>query len=144
MLENEEDMALMNLTKLHESPALYDPPLKPEILEAHEQFELLFEAYLQDVNSLNTELEIIHGNLTTVQELLLLRLDTARNQLLTATTIFSLVSMCAAIGSFVGSIFGTYALVFLVLYSLLSRAHIHLSRFLVPFPPFACRNEPHE
>lgn len=40
-------MAMMNLTRMYQSPEDYVPPLSAEVLEDHEEMELLLEAYLQ-------------------------------------------------------------------------------------------------
>lgn len=40
-------MAMMNLTRMFQSPEDYVPPLSTEVLEDHEEMELLLEAYLQ-------------------------------------------------------------------------------------------------
>lgn len=38
---------MMNLTRMYQSPEDYMPPLSTEVLEDHEEMELLLEAYLQ-------------------------------------------------------------------------------------------------
>lgn len=47
MLEDDTDLAMMNLTRMYQSPEDYLPPLSTEVLEDHEEMELLLEAYLQ-------------------------------------------------------------------------------------------------
>lgn len=47
MLEDDTDLAMMNLTRMLQSPEDYLPPLSTEVLEDHEEMELLLEAYLQ-------------------------------------------------------------------------------------------------
>lgn len=56
LLENDEDLALMNLTRLKEKPSLYNIPLDPALLASHEEIEILLESYLTDYNSLETKL----------------------------------------------------------------------------------------
>lgn len=43
---------MMNLTRMYQSPEDYLPPLSAEVLEDHEEMELLLEAYLQVGDSL--------------------------------------------------------------------------------------------
>lgn len=47
VLEDDTDLAMMNLTRMCQSPEDYLPPLAQEVLEDHEEMELLLEAYLQ-------------------------------------------------------------------------------------------------
>ncbi len=48
VLGSNEDMALMNLSILGVKPWLYDPPLQPEILDAHEEVWHDFHTYILD------------------------------------------------------------------------------------------------
>ena len=93
LLENEEDMALLNLSLLSDDPSLYDLPLRPEILDAHAEVELIVESYLNNLNEIITSLEVLAFEIASTQSLLSLRLDTARNKLLYYTTFFTLLSM---------------------------------------------------
>jgi hypothetical protein len=52
LIEDDEGLALMNLTILKSSPKLYQSPLQPDIMVAHEEVEELLEAYLMDFNSI--------------------------------------------------------------------------------------------
>jgi len=47
VLEDDTDLAMMNLTRMYQSPEDYLPPLSAEVLEDHEEMELLLEAFLQ-------------------------------------------------------------------------------------------------
>lgn len=53
VLEDDTDLAMMNLTRMYQNPEDYVQPLCAEVLEDHEEMELLLEAYLQvgDANS---------------------------------------------------------------------------------------------
>ena len=106
VLDEDEDMALMNLSRQQAEPHLFHPVVLNEALEDHEDFELLYEACLQSVNTLSTNLELAQHQITNAEEFNMMKLDTARNRLLTAEIIFSLVSMCASLGSLVASLFG--------------------------------------
>ena len=52
VLDDDEGIALMNLSLLAERPELYGYPLSQEILSRHEEMEELLESYLMDYNSL--------------------------------------------------------------------------------------------
>ena len=81
-------------------------PLSNEILSSHEEMELLLESYLMDYNYLESKLEYLKNQIVSSEALVLLRLDTSRNQLLIAETILSVITCCLAFGSFVGAIYG--------------------------------------
>lgn len=106
LLEEDEELALMNLTRLKEKPSLYNIPLDPNLLATHEEIEILLESYLTDYNSLETKLVYLKTQMQNAEELASLRLDTSRNQLLIADNIISVVSCALAFGSFIGAIFG--------------------------------------
>ena len=106
LLENDEDLALMNLTKLKDKPSLYNIPLDSKLLASHEEIEILLESYLTDYNSLETKLVYLRTQMQNAEELVMLRLDTSRNQLLIVDNVISVVTAALAFGSFIGSIFG--------------------------------------
>ena len=106
LLENDEDLALMNLTKLKDKPSLYNIPLDAKLLASHEEIEILLESYLTDYNSLETKLVYLRTQMQNAEELVMLRLDTSRNQLLIVDNVISVVTAALAFGSFIGSIFG--------------------------------------
>ena len=84
VLDEDEDMALMNLTRQRTEPQLFQPMLMKEALEDHEDFELLYEACLQSVNTLATNLEVCQQEIANAEDFNMMKLDTARNRLLTA------------------------------------------------------------
>ena len=106
VLEDDGDLALLNLSVLKPKPHLYDLPLSQEIICYHEEMEIIFESYIMDYNSLQSKLEYLKSQMQSAEELVMLRLDTSRNQLLIADTVISVVAMCLAMGSFVGSVYG--------------------------------------
>jgi len=106
LLENDEDLALMNLSRLKDRPSLYSIPLDPTLLASHEEIEILLESYLTDYNSLETKLVYLKTQMQNAEELVMLRLDTSRNQLLIADNVISIVSCSLGFGSFIGAIFG--------------------------------------
>lgn len=52
VIDDDEGMALMNLTRLNDNPLLYRYPLSSEILGTHEEIEEMLESYLMDYTSL--------------------------------------------------------------------------------------------
>lgn len=105
LLEDDETMAFMNLSKLRQFPSYYtcdDAAFKA----THQEIEVLLESYLADYNSLAMKMSLLQQSLQSAEELWSLRLDTSRNQLLVADTILSVVAICFSIGSFVGSLLG--------------------------------------
>lgn len=103
---DDEELAMMDLGKLKQMPKLYESPLKPAILASHEDMEAMLESYLVDFNTLQTKLEYIRSQIQSAEELVNLRLNTSRNQLLVVDTIVSICTMGFALGSFVFGMFG--------------------------------------
>lgn len=107
VLDESEDMALMNLSRLLTHPDRFIQPVSENILnEESDEPELILEAHLQHAFSLTNSLDLVKGEIETTQELINQRLDGVRNRLLLANMIISIGSFCVAIGSFIGSIFG--------------------------------------
>ncbi len=106
VVEDDEAMALMNLSLILTKPRLYKYPLEDEILGTHEEVEELIENYLNDYHSLEGKLEYLKAQMQSAEELVSLRLDTARNQLLVANTAFAVLSCSIALGAFITGIFG--------------------------------------
>lgn len=107
LIETVEDLALMHLTRLKSNPSLYNYPLSPEILDIHEEIEILLEPYVLDFSSLEVKLQFLKTQLTNAEELVLLRLDTSRNRLLIADTTIAVISCTIGIGSYFGQMLGT-------------------------------------
>ncbi|KAL3793332.1 hypothetical protein HJC23_003842 [Cyclotella cryptica] len=107
MLDEDEDMALMNLSRLLTHPERFVQPVSQEILqEESDEPELILEAYLQQALSVVNELELLKAQIMTTQEQISMTLDAMRNKLLYINTLLSLASLCVATGSFIGSLFG--------------------------------------
>ncbi|CAM9510961.1 unnamed protein product [Ectocarpus fasciculatus] len=106
VLEDDTDLAMMNLTRMFQSPEDYLPPLSTEVLEDHEEMELLLEAYLQDINSIYNVLELLLNRARSTEALVMVKLDIARNRILTAGLVFSMASTCLTVGALVSGIFG--------------------------------------
>ena len=107
ILDEEEDMALMNLSRIITNPERFIQPVPQEVLnEESDEPELLLEAHLQHALSEVNALELLKGNISNTEELVTLRMDTIRNRLLYINTVVSVISLCVATASLVGSIFG--------------------------------------
>jgi len=107
ILDDDEDMALMNLSRLLSHPERFIKPVDPAILdEEADEPELILEAHLQIALTLSNELELIEGQVNTASELIDQQLDSVRNRILFANMIISVFSLCVATASLVGSLFG--------------------------------------
>ena len=107
VLDEDEDMALMNLSRLLAHPERFVLPVSQDILnEESDEPELILEAYLQQAFSASNSLELLNGKIETTEELVEMKLDTIRNRLLFVNTVLTLLLLFVAAGSMVGSIFG--------------------------------------
>jgi len=107
VLDEDEDMALMNLSRLLTHPERFVRPVSQDILnEESDEPELILEAYLQQAFSASNSLELLNGKIETTEELVEMKLDTIRNRLLFVNTVLTLIMLFVAVGSMVGSIFG--------------------------------------
>ena len=107
VLDDDEDMTLMNLSRLLTHPERFLQPVPEEILhEESDEPELILEVYLQQALSIVNELDLLKGQIVTTEEQISMQLDAIRNRLLFINTLLSVASLCVSIGSFVGSIFG--------------------------------------
>ena len=105
-LDEDEDMCMMRLSLLRERPTIFDPPISAELLTQHEDVELLLESYLQDAEAVQTRLELLRLSIDNAEDLFTMKLDIARNRLITADTIFTLLGMVAASCALVAGLFG--------------------------------------
>jgi Mg2+ and Co2+ transporter CorA len=107
VLDETQDMALMNLSRLLTHPERFIQPVPEEILnEESDEPELILEAHLQHAFSLTNSLDLMRGEIQTTHELMNQRLDAVRNRLLLANMLISIGSLCVAAASYIGSMFG--------------------------------------
>jgi magnesium transporter len=107
LLDDDEDLALMNLSRLITHPERFIQPVPDEILhEESDEPELILEAYLQQSNSNTNVLELLRQQVTTTEELMTMKSDAVRNRLLYINTVVSLLTLAVGTGAFIGSIFG--------------------------------------
>ncbi|KAJ1453201.1 hypothetical protein M885DRAFT_485925 [Pelagophyceae sp. CCMP2097] len=105
-LDDDEDMCMMQLTLMRNSPEMFEHPLDPEFVMQHEDVELLLESYLQAAQAVQTRLELLRLSIDNAEDLFTMKLDIARNRLITADTIFTLFGMIMATGALVTGFFG--------------------------------------
>jgi hypothetical protein len=107
ILDRDEDMALMNLSRLITHPDRFVKPVEVAVLnEELDEPQLMLEAHLQVGLTLENALNLLQGQLSTSTELLGQKLTAISNRILFANMVISVISLCVAMGSFVGSIFG--------------------------------------
>jgi len=107
ILDEDEDMALMNLMRIVTHPERFIQPVSQEILnEESDEPELILEAYMQQALSEVNALELLRGNIMNTEELVSLKMDTIRNRLLYLNTMVSVFSLCISTASLIGSLFG--------------------------------------
>lgn len=107
ILDDEEDMALMNLSRLISNPERFIQPVSQDVLnEESDEPELILEVYLQQALSEVNALVLLKGNILNTEELVSLQMDTIRNRLLYINTVVSAVSLSVTCASLVGSFLG--------------------------------------
>lgn len=107
ILDEDEDMALMNLTRLQTHPERFMYPVSAEVLEEEsDEPELILESYLQEGLSLVNVLDSIQGQIDTAAELVDQRLDSVRNRILMANMVLTAMSVALSAASLVGSLWG--------------------------------------
>jgi magnesium transporter len=107
VLDDDEDLALMNLSRLISHPERFILPVSEKVLhEESDEPELILEAYLQQALSTTNALDSVRNELNTTEELMNMQLDAVRNRLLYINTVTAFMTLAVTIGSFIGSIFG--------------------------------------
>lgn len=107
ILDDEEDMALMNLSRLISNPERFIQPVSQQVLnEESDEPELILEVYLQQANGEVNALNLLKGNILNTEELVSLQMDTVRNRLLYINTVVSVITLSITCASLVGSFFG--------------------------------------
>ncbi|KAE9361068.1 hypothetical protein PF008_g1388 [Phytophthora fragariae] len=102
LLDNEEDLRLLYLTKLHEDPSL----LMDLYSFDSEEAEVLIENYLQDIFSTRTQADLMQHRITNTESLVMLKLDSMRNYLLRVDLVFSLMTISLSVGTLLAGVFG--------------------------------------
>mmetsp|Transcript_3711 Transcript_3711/g.5061 ORF Transcript_3711/g.5061 Transcript_3711/m.5061 type:complete len:460 (-) Transcript_3711:264-1643(-) len=106
-LNEEEDLALMNLSRLISHPHLFIQPVDAITLqEESDEPEIILEAYVQHGQSSINALTSLLSKIESIEDAVSMKLDTKRNQLLYINTFVSVLSTSISACSLVGSIFG--------------------------------------
>lgn len=105
-LGSDRDMALMNLSKVHRNPHRYAEEQEATWEADHEEMELLLENYLQLVDGIHAGAEMQEQKVEAAMSVLMIRLDSARNNLLKIELMVASVTSAAAIGALIAGIFG--------------------------------------
>ncbi|KAM3572835.1 hypothetical protein VYU27_005194 [Nannochloropsis oceanica] len=74
--------------------------------EDNDEAEILLESFLGDFNELIIKWELVKEDMQNTENYVTVKLDMARNKLLTIGTLFALVNLCFAFGALVSGIFG--------------------------------------
>ena len=107
VLNDDEDMALMNLSRLLTHPERFIQPVSQTILdEESDEPELILESHLHTSLTVMNALEVLQGQINNAKELVDQQQDATRNHLLLANMVISIVSLCVSVASLVGSLFG--------------------------------------
>jgi len=107
ILDEDEDMALMNLSRLISHPERFLLPVSQDILnEESDEPELILEAYLQQALSEYNALVLLKGNIASTEGLVGVKLDAIRNRLLYINTLVTYLTLCVAFASLIGCLFG--------------------------------------
>lgn len=107
VLDDDEDLALMNLTRVVLYPERFLQTTSEEVLETEaSEPSFIIEAHLNTAYTLQNVLRLINGQVDSASELVDRKQDAARNKILLANTIISVFSLCVGSASLVGSFFG--------------------------------------
>ena len=106
IIDNDETMALMNLTYLYKNPSLYRYPLMSEIMKRHEDVEESLEVYLTDLCSFECKLELLQGQMNSADTQASLRLDISRNKTLSANITITLITVNVTFAGYIAGVFG--------------------------------------
>lgn len=107
VLDDDERMALMNLSRLITHPERFVQTVTEEVLEEEAgEPSLILEAHLNTTYTIQNALQLIKGQIDSASELVDRKQDSARNKILLANSIIMIFTLCVGFGSFIGSLFG--------------------------------------
>ena len=107
VLDEDEDLALMNLSRLMTDPERFRQPVPQAVLEEEgDEPELILEAYSQQALGTASSLKLLSANVASTEALVLMSLDAVRNRLLAYNTFLALLSTCLAMCTLVSGFFG--------------------------------------
>ncbi|OQR90278.1 CorA Metal Ion Transporter (MIT) Family [Achlya hypogyna] len=100
ILENDEDVHMMYLTKLHAAPAMDVMSFDSEDAES------LLEVYLQDIYGTQSRIALLLTNIQNTESMVMLKLDTKRNYLLTVDLTLTIWTTVLTVPTFLAGAFG--------------------------------------
>jgi hypothetical protein len=107
VLNDDEDLALMNLSRLVTHPERFILPISQEVLnEESDEPELILESYQQQVQSALNSLNLVIEQMETVRAHVEFELDSIQNRLIFIETVLNAVTLVLTIGSAVGCFLG--------------------------------------
>lgn len=107
ILDDDEDMALMNLSRLVTHTERFVQPVPQRVLdEESDEPELILEAYLHNALTMLNYLDLVKGRITSATDLIDQRQDAVRNRILFGNMMISILTFGTTIGAMVGSFFG--------------------------------------
>ncbi|ETV87149.1 hypothetical protein H257_02133 [Aphanomyces astaci] len=101
-LENEEDLHMMYLTKLYHEPALVHDLFSFDTEDA----ESFLEVYLQEIYGTQTRVALMANNILNTESIVMLKLDSKRNFLLSVDLSLTLMGTVLALPTFIVGGFG--------------------------------------
>ncbi|DBA02127.1 TPA: hypothetical protein N0F65_011194 [Lagenidium giganteum] len=102
LLDNDEDLHLLYLTKLYQDPSLLQNLNSFDSEEA----EVVLENYLQDIFSTRTKATLLQHRIQNTESLVMIKLDWTRNYLLKVDIFLALMSVSLALGTYTTGAFG--------------------------------------
>eukprot|EP00042_Codosiga_hollandica_P052863 m.678399 g.678399 ORF g.678399 m.678399 type:complete len:161 (-) comp58578_c0_seq15:238-720(-) len=104
LLEDDEDLCLLHLTRFWNNPEEFDDLEKFD----HDDAEVLMETAMQDVNRFSREISTLLTDISSTERLLDFYLNQVRNRLLAADLILSLLAISFSLATVVAGFFGTH------------------------------------
>ncbi|OQR92641.1 CorA Metal Ion Transporter (MIT) Family [Thraustotheca clavata] len=102
LLENDDDMHMMYLTKIFNDPQLAKNFQSFDTDTA----ESLLEVYLHDIYAMQSRVSLMLHNVQNTESVVMLRLDTKRNYLLTVDLTLTLWTATISVSTFITGCFG--------------------------------------
>jgi magnesium transporter len=102
LLDDEELLRLLHLSKLYETPSIVND-LNQMVIDVP---EVMLEVYVQDINTTRSKMLLMKQRMQDTESLVMLKLDAIRNYLISADVVFNLVAMAMTFGMFVTGTFG--------------------------------------
>jgi magnesium transporter len=107
VLGDNEDMALMNLSRLLTHPERYVQPVPEAVLEEEsDEPELLLEAHLQRGNTLVNAISLVEGQIRSTEDFAVRRSEAIGNRILYINMVVTILTLAVTIGATAGSFFG--------------------------------------